>query len=123
MTLENLGWRISFADVHWKEAYQLGTTGVYDAATHFERGMAEKYRSAEAVCVSFQQKKRLPLQRGGVVFVWEASLAQLLRKLRHDGRDPKMTVQEQIDAGVSFVCGWHCYLEPTKAALGINLLN
>lgn len=85
--------------------------------------MAKKYRSARAVGVSFQQKKRLPLQRGGVVFTDDADLASLLEKLRHDGRDPRLTVQEQIAAGIDFVRGWHCYLEPTKAALGINLLN
>lgn len=53
MTLVLHGWPIAFADVEWEESYELGNTGVFDAAVHFEEGMRTKYLDPAAVVVSF----------------------------------------------------------------------
>lgn len=124
MMLKNNGWRFQFATNNWLESYELGDTKIFDAAVHFNENMSLKYNDAKMVCVSFQQKKRLSLERGGVIFTNNSKYIDLLKRLRHDGRNPYLTVKEEITLkSDNIVCGYHCYMEPVKAALGINLLN
>lgn len=123
MTLLRNGWSFDFVELQWVESYSLGCQ-VVDAATHFERDMSSKYAQDETVCVSFQQKKRLNLDQGGAIFTNNEEIARLARRLRHDGRDPKLAhideVQQHPD---DIILGWHAYLSPAKAARGILALN
>ncbi len=80
MTLVRNGWKFEFVDLAWKEWYELGD-GVVDAATAFKANLGAYWRKIEncAVCVSFQQKKRLSLDQGGVILTNSQSIADICR--------------------------------------------
>lgn len=124
MTLVNNGWRVRLVDDEWKGFYQLGTTGVFDSATDFHENMAQDYTYSSTVCVSFQQKKRLSLGRGGVIFTNLGYRHDMLKRMIHDGRNSKLSqIVEVNESPNDIVLGYHCYLEPEKAAIGITKLN
>lgn len=125
MTLARNGWRFDFIDRQWREWYSIGEF-VIDAATAFKENLGDIWRGVEncAVCVSFQQKKRLSLDQGGVIFTNSQDLAKLCRRLRHDGRDPKRShVDEVSNDPDDIIFGWHAYMSPEKAARGILAMN
>ena len=120
-------WKIQFADIPWLFNYPIGNY-VKDAACDFREDMGDDimyYASSPlAVCVSFQQKKRLNLDQGGCVFTNSKDLAELLRRMRHDGRDPRIAhVDEVANSPNDIVLGWHAYMSPEKAARGILAMN
>lgn len=122
MLLRN-GWNFCFVDQKWQESYRLGYS-VVDAATHFEKNMSQRYYPSQTICVSFQQKKRLSLDQGGAIFTNEKSLADLCRRLRHDGRDSRRSYVDEVQINPdNIILGWHAYMSPEKAAKGILLLN
>lgn len=124
MMLKNNGWKFQFVKNKWSESYELGNTKIVDAAVCFKENMSLMFKDAKLICVSFQQKKRLSLDRGGAIFTNNIKYVNILKRLRHDGRNPYLTVQDEIKMNYNdIICGYHCYMEPTKAALGINLLN
>lgn len=124
MTLKNNGWNIVLDNIEWEKSYTLGNTSVYDAATDFNSNMALEYPEEAFVCVSFQQKKRLSLGRGGVIFFNNKTYLNTLKRLRYDGRYPKLTDSYEIQYFPGEIkCGYHCYMEPDKAAKGILELN
>lgn len=124
MTLINNGWKISLIDEHWSGFYRIGNTKVFDSATDFHENMSQDYDNDFIVCVSFQQKKRLSLGRGGVIFVDNEDYHAILKRMVHDGRNSKLSqVLEVNDHPDDIILGYHCYLEPEKAALGITKLN
>lgn len=124
MTLMNNGWWVSLENIDWRGQYRLGPTPVYDAATDFDVGMAARYPADSFVCVSFQQKKRLPLGRGGAILLNSAAHAAVLRRMVYDGRDPFISDRREVEEFPDRVIrGYHCYMDPEKAALGIARLN
>lgn len=125
MTLKNNGWKITFKNIKWLGKYEIGKTGVYDAATDFKKDMSNEYLEGDIVCVSFQQKKRLSLGRGGVILFNNDSIKTLLKRLRHDGRDYYYcSYRDEIRMHPEdILCGYHCYMEPDKAAKGILIMN
>lgn len=124
MTLQNNGWKVELIDNQWEQSYQIGKSRVYDAAVDFEEGMASRYDANAIVCVSFQQKKRLALGRGGAILCNDQKLAYVLKRMRYDGRVPSISDRvEIVEQPESILCGYHCYMEPDKAAKGILLLN
>lgn len=124
MTLMNNGWRIRFADKDWLGTYKIGETPVYDAATDFDLKMAERYPYSSLVCISFQQKKRLPLGRGGAILLNGEDEAAVLRRMVYDGRDPFISDRKEVEESPDgVIIGYHCYMDPEKAALGIARLN
>lgn len=85
MTLANAGWKVGLRDVDWEISYPVlcsGTPVVYDAAVGFREGMAKFYPAGAFVCLSFQQKKRLPLGRGGAIML-KKTMAEKYSKLLH----------------------------------------
>lgn len=125
MALARNGWRFKFVDQVWRGRYSLGEK-VIDAATDFKRDLGCEFKSLSdcAVCVSFQQKKRLNLDQGGVIFTDCAPLARLCRRLRHDGRDPSISHVDEVECHPDdIILGWHAYMSPEKAARGILALN
>ena len=125
MGLLRHGWRIRFKDIHWSFCYSIGQY-VKDAACDFRENMGEDqiYSDSLAVCISFQQKKRLSLDQGGCVFTNSEDLAEFLRRMRHDGRNPKIShVDEVANSPDDIVLGWHAYMSPEKAARGILAMN
>ena len=124
MTLINNGWWVSLEDIDWYGQYRLGPTPVYDAATDFDADMADRYPVDSFVCVSFQQKKRLSLGRGGAILLNSADHAAVLRRMVYDGRDPFIPDRIEVEKFPDdIIRGYHCYMDPEKAALGIARLN
>lgn len=125
MTLKNYGYKIQFIDDKWTKFYQIGkNTKIYDAATDLHENMAEDYSDNSIVCISFQQKKRLSLGRGGAILFNDNKYLDVLKRLRYDGRDPYQSDRFEIQHNKSsIICGYHCYMEPDKAAVGILKLN
>lgn len=124
MTLKNNGWKISLVDDKWKKFYRIGNTNVFDAATDLHENMVNDYDIDSLVCISFQQKKRLSLGRGGAILFNNKKYLNLLLRLRYDGRDPYIPDSTEIlKTPNNIILGYHCYMEPDKAAKGILLLN
>ena len=117
MTLMNYGYDIKLTDEQWSGYYQIGDTTVYDYAVGFEWGM---YVPGQIQCLSFQQKKRLPIGKGGAILTDDASMATTLRRMRHDGRDSAVTTAADIP---NIIHGYHMYMSPDEAAKGILLIN
>ena len=124
MTLKNNGWNIQLVDRKWEGFYEIGSTRVFDSATDFHSNMAEDYHKDSIVCISFQQKKRLALGRGGAILLNNYIQYKYLTRLRYDGRNARMSDKKEIETFPdNIICGYHCYMEPEKAAKGILLLN
>jgi len=124
MTLVNNGWKIRLVDADWKRCYAIPPSPVYDAATDFDRNMALRYPDDAFVCVSFQQKKRLSLGRGGAILLNNSYVAGILRRMAYDGRDPFISDMDEVEnKSDDVLLGYHCYMDPEKAALGIARLN
>lgn len=125
MTLMRNGWKFKFIDNNWRGKYSLGHW-VIDAATDFDEDLGINWRDIEecAVCVSFQQKKRLSLDQGGVIFTNSQAIAKLCRRLRHDGRNSAVTHFEEVtEHPDDIILGWHAYMSPEKAARGVLAMN
>lgn len=139
MTLFNNGWNIELVDKAWTSYYEIVMLDketrkplqqidehVYDCAVFFDEYMANDIPDANNVlaCVSFQQKKRLTLGRGGAVLFNNLDHDNILRRLRYDGRNQYLGDAREIEnVPHDIVCGYHCYLEPDKCATGILKLN
>lgn len=66
----------------------------------------------------------MALGRGGAILFDNVEYLDILRRLRYDGRNPYMSYHIEIcDKPDDIICGYHCYMEPDKAARGILLLN
>lgn len=107
-----------FVDEDWTGCYQLGTTGVFDSAGRFTKGM---YLGGDALQVlSFQIKKRLPIGRGGAILTDSSEAYSWLKRASYDGRDLKSPYDS-----VNHVenMGWHFYMTPEDAARGILLMD
>lgn len=123
MMLKNYNWKINFNNDKWISKYQLGKTLIFDAATDFKENMCNEYNNNSLVCISFQQKKRLALGRGGAILTNNLEYANVLKRMRYDGRNPMLSDNEEIKNNKILFCGFHCYMEPDKAANGILKLN
>ena len=137
MTLINHGWnKIDFLPQYtWADKYELmwaenmfsssqDSTHVFDAATDLHKDMFTDYSNEDLVCISFQQKKRLALGRGGAILLNDQNKYEKLKRMRYDGRNPKICDNDEItNTPDDIILGYHCYMEPDKAARGILLLN
>lgn len=117
MTLINNGYDISFHDDKWNESYKV-THNIWDCAVGFKEGM---YSKGQVQCLSFQQKKRLPIGKGGAILTDDIKLVKKLKRLRHDGRDSSIPVIDEDPDDITI--GYHMYMSPDQAAKGILLLN
>jgi dTDP-4-amino-4,6-dideoxygalactose transaminase len=121
MTLILHGYTVQFVDNDWVGSYNIGNTSVYDCAVGFDEGM---YKPGQIQCLSFQQKKRLPIGKGGAILLDDVNLYHKLQRLRHDGRNSRISVQEEMGVDPdSITIGYHVNMSPDEAARGILLLN
>ena len=118
MTLIRYGYNVWLDDISWTGSYQLGYSNVYDYAVGFERNM---YVPGQIQCVSFQQKKRLAIGKGGAVLLDNEDQYKLLKRMRHDGRDSSKPVSKESPEDL--IMGYHMYMSPDEAARGLLLLN
>jgi dTDP-4-amino-4,6-dideoxygalactose transaminase len=118
MTLINHNYNVWFQFKEWVGHYQLGNTNIYDYAVQFEKNM---YISGQVQCVSFQQKKRLAIGKGGAILLDDEEMYKKLKRMRHDGRDSSIPVMHEKPEDI--IMGYHMYMSPDEAVKGLLLLN
>jgi dTDP-4-amino-4,6-dideoxygalactose transaminase len=114
MLAEKLNIRRRWFNADWENYYWV-TSHVADAAVLWQ---PNSYRMGTFMCLSFQYQKHLKLGRGGMILCDDESAAVELKKMSYDGRHPFIPWREQdIDT-----IGYHYYMTPETAALGLKLL-
>ena len=104
-------WR--WEDNQWEKYYYIGSTNIVDAAVYFEKN---SYIPGTNFCLSFQQRKHLPLGRGGMILTDDPKAYYVLKRMSCDGRDFYRPWRDQdID-----IMGYHYYMTPEKASEGID---
>jgi dTDP-4-amino-4,6-dideoxygalactose transaminase len=121
MTLINYGYNVWFEFEEWSSNYQIGNSRVYDYAVGFERDM---YIPGQVQCISFHQKKRVPIGKGGAILLDDPVMYKALMRMRHDGRSTHIgTNAEIINNPLDITIGYHMNMSPDEAAKGILLMN
>lgn len=106
---------MEWEDNNWLDYYYL-TERVVDAAVLWKK---DSYISGTLMSVSFQFQKHLSLGRGGVILTDNLDDAIMLKRMSYDGRTPDKPWREQnID-----MMGYHYYMTPETAELGLSKLN
>ena len=104
---------MKWKDEDWRDYYEIGNTGVYDAAVLWREN---SYISDTFMCLSFQFQKHLSLGRGGMILLDDKEAYEVLRKMVYDGREPGIPWRDQnIDT-----IGYHYYMTPETAQLGVD---
>jgi dTDP-4-amino-4,6-dideoxygalactose transaminase len=112
MTLKKLDINFEFVDSNWNDFYFLGNTNIVDAAVHWRRN---GYVPNTLMCLSFQHKKHLSLDRGGMILLDNLTQYNELKKMRYDGRLDDIPWKDQdVDS-----IGYHYYMTPETAERGI----
>ena len=107
--LKQWRWQVN----EWEKYYYIGSTNIVDAAVLWEKN---SYIPGTYFCLSFQQRKHLPLGRGGMILTDDPTAYYVLKRMSCDGRDFYRPWRDQdID-----VIGYHYYMTPEKAAEGID---
>ncbi len=115
---------IKFVENDWIGDYPLVVwddgTRIVDSACRLRRGMYKQLDGRERAprsltCLSFQSRKHLKIGRGGMILTDDKSHADWFRKARFCGRSETNSEPEFV--------GWHCYMEPERAARGLVLLD
>lgn len=121
---KRLGFEIQFADCEWQQGgwYQIYSPAdrIIDSARLFTSNMYNRMPEHSLVCTSHHWSKHLSTEQGGCILHDNEYLNGWLRKMRFDGRTEGVAVKDdKID-----VLGWHCYMSPSSAALGLtNLMH
>lgn len=114
MLAKKIGIDLHMLPDKWEKYYPLATR-IIDAATFWERG---GYRNGTFMCLSFQYQKHLSLGRGGMILCPDEQSYKDLVKMAYDGRERGIPWREQdID-----MMGYHYYMTPETAALGLQKL-
>lgn len=113
----NAGGTVKFRDENWTGLYQLSPYPIWDSARWISGNMYAGM-SGQMVCLSFHWAKQLSIQQGGAILLDDLEAANMLRRMRFDGRTEGVDPRNDV-----FVRGWHAYLAPELAALGIMKLR
>lgn len=112
------GFKIYWGEDEWQAIghYSLGY-GVWDCARKFTSNM---YIHSQIMCTSHHWSKHLSTEQGGCILHDSPELDDWLRQMRFDGRTEGVPVAEDDIK----LLGWHCYMSPSNAALGLtNLMH
>ena len=115
-TLEKLHLPWYFQYIGWHDYYELGDTGIIDAAVHWKPG---GYIPGKMMCLSFQFKKPLNLGRGGAILLDDPIIYQKMRRWVYDGRERDIPWTEQLIENY----GFHYYMTPETAQTGLDKLS
>lgn len=99
----------------WQGIYELGDTGIYDAAKRFTSDM---YIDGSMMCLSFHIKKHLKIGKGGMILTDDPEAVKWFKKARYEGRSEKLYHEDDID-----MLGWNMYMTPQEAAHGLALMQ
>jgi dTDP-4-amino-4,6-dideoxygalactose transaminase len=108
------GGNIKFTDEKWKGVYKLKPYPIIDGALRFRKGMYQ----GGLHCLSFHNKKHLPIGRGGMIITDDGDARDWLVKARYDGRSGLPLAQERIE-----MVGWNMYMTPEQAVRGLMLFS
>jgi dTDP-4-amino-4,6-dideoxygalactose transaminase len=115
---EKIGLEREWRDEDWEDYYTLnyGDKRIIDAAVLWRKN---SYIPNTFMCISFQYQKHLSLGRGGIILLDNEIDYLSLKKMSYDGRLPNIPWRNQdID-----VVGFHYYMTPETAQLGLNKLQ
>lgn len=116
MTCMKLGLNWTWREEEWEEYYYFGNTNIIDSAVLWREN---SYIKNTFMCLSFQFKKHLNLGRGGAILLQNKEDYDILKKMSYDGRDFNLPwAKQDIDT-----IGYHYYMTPEVAKIGIKLLN
>jgi len=110
-SIKNANFNIQFSNDLWRGSYNLIGTNVYDCAVDFHQNM---YLQGTIQCLSFQQKKRLNIGKGGAILLDDLKTYNHLKAMAFDGRTKNDNDIQQ---------GWHMNMDPETAAKGLLILN
>jgi len=111
-----LGLEWDWKEEYWKDYYYIGNTNIIDAAVYWKQN---GYIKNTYMCLSFQFQKHLSLGRGGMILLDDRESYITLKKMSYDGRTPGVPWRNQdIDT-----IGYHYYMTPETAQLGIDKLD
>lgn len=110
------GMKLEYESREWNGMYKIGGSNIYDAAVGFKKNM---YVADTFQCLSFQQKKKLAIGKGGAVLCDDEAAYKYIKRISHDGRDSAIAVKDDLD----IILGWHMNMTPEQASSGILLLN
>ena len=136
MGIKHAGFQVAFEDLDWRGRYQLKPFEIWDSARWFTSGMFQQLSAARAgepafMCVSFHATKTLGLKRphgdgdewdieqGGAILHNDPQADKWLRRARFDGRTEGVAPKDDTFD----MLGWHCYMNPSSARLGLELLG
>lgn len=108
------GGTVKFSNDYWIGIYKLNPYPIIDSACRFKRNM---YETGTYYCLSFQYRKHLPIGRGGMILTDDINAVNWFKLARFNGRH-EVPLMEDTPAFV----GWHCYMEPERAAKGLTLM-
>lgn len=111
----NAGFKIYWREMEWRGAYHLDPLPIWDCARRFTSGM---FKAGKFQCVSFHWSKILGLQQGGAILHDDPIAHPILQAMTYDGALFGEDLHRQ-----RYVRGWHCYLSPEIAALGMVKLS
>ena len=108
-----------FQDTQWDGMYQLGYTGIYDAATAFYEGMYYDTMDESYMILSFHIKKILNIGQGGMILTNDEKFNEWARPMIYDGRH-----KDRLYKDDEFECiGWHMYMSPEQAQRGLEIFH
>ena len=108
-----------FQDTQWDGMYQLGYTGIYDAATAFYEGMYYDTMDESYMILSFHIKKILNIGQGGMILTNDEKFNEWARPMIYDGRH-----KDRLYKDDEFDCvGWHMYMSPEQAQRGLEIFH
>lgn len=108
-----------FQDTQWDGMYQLGYTGIYDAATAFYERMYYDTLDESYMILSFHIKKILNIGQGGMILTNDERFNDWARPMIYDGRHKYKLYKDD-----EFECvGWHMYMSPEQAKRGLEIFH
>jgi DegT/DnrJ/EryC1/StrS aminotransferase family len=148
MQIMHAGCEVGFHDGNWVGVYRLEPFHIWDSARHFTSGMFTELMSTDRakyevknafVCVSFHSTKILGIKRptnemhtnargegppwdieqGGAILHNCPEADPWFRRMRFDGRTEGVPPKEDNFREL----GFHCYMNPSTARLGLKLLK
>lgn len=113
MLANKMNLELKWKDEDWRDYYEIGNTGVYDAAVLWREN---SYIPKSFMCISFQFQKHLGLGRGGMILTDDSVAKDELKKMSYDGRMPDVPWREQ---NINTM-GYHYYMTPEVAQNGLD---
>ena len=121
MMMINYGYNVKFREDDWEGRYQIGNTNIWDCAVGFEKDI---YIPGMVQCLSFQQKKRLSIGKGGAILLDDKTMYEKLKRTVRDGRAMGVSTEQEMAISLdTIIIGYHMNMTPDEAARGILLLN